>query len=93
MLRAQRRSVRRPFTRAIRARWIDTHFRCAPRLEGVDEIKLVHFEDLDILPCGENHVADTMKIGEVKMDKIESTEKRNRRVSNSLVDTAVEPNH
>ena len=64
-----------------------------PLPEGVDVIKLVHFENLDIQPCGGTHIANTMEIGEVKVDKIESKGKRNRRVSISLVDTAVEPNY
>ena len=64
-----------------------------PLPDGVDVIKLVHPENLDIQPCGGTHVANTMEIGEIKVDKIESKGKRNRRVSISLVDTTVEPNY
>ncbi len=61
--------------------------------ESLELIRLVHFEGLDIQPCGGTHVANTVEIGEVRVDKIESKGRRNRRISVSLVDVTVEPNY
>ncbi len=61
--------------------------------EHLDTVRLVHFENLDIQPCSGTHVANTSEIGEVRVDRIESKGRRNRRISVSLVDLAVEPNY
>ena len=61
--------------------------------EGLQEIKMVHFENLDIQPCNGTHVANTEEIGEVRVDKIENKGKRNRRITVSLVDMAVDVNY
>ncbi len=61
--------------------------------EDLEIIRMVHFENLDIQPCGGTHVANTSEIGEVRVDKIESKGKRNRRINVSLVDVEVETNY
>ncbi len=61
--------------------------------DNLDLIKLVHFENLDIQPCSGTHVANTGEIGQVRVDRIESKGRRNRRISVSLADTKVEPNY
>ncbi len=60
--------------------------------EGVEKIRMVHFEDLDIQPCSGTHVAHSGEIGEVRITKIESKGRRNRRISVCLVDTEVDTN-
>ena len=52
----------------------------------IDNIHLVHFENVDIQPCGGTHVANTAEIGEVRIDKIENKGRHNRRVTVSLAD-------
>ena len=59
----------------------------------LDVIRMVHFEDLDIQPCGGTHVANTSEIGQVQVDRIENKGRRNRRINVSLVDVAVDPNY
>lgn len=61
--------------------------------EGVEKIRMVHFENLDIQPCGGTHVANTGEIGEVRVDRIENKGKRNRRITVSLVDKTVDANY
>ncbi len=55
-----------------------------PPVEG--PVRLIHFDGIDIQPCGGTHVANTEEIGRVKVTKIESKGKRNRRISVVLDD-------
>lgn len=50
-----------------------------PQIEG--RIRLVHFHGIDIQPCGGTHVANTEEIGRVRVTKIESKGRRNRRIT------------
>ncbi|GJL80956.1 MAG: serine-tRNA(Ala) deacylase AlaX [marine bacterium B5-7] len=47
---------------------------------GSGKIRLVHFENVDLQPCGGTHVASTAEIGVVRVQKIEKKGKHNRRV-------------
>jgi misacylated tRNA(Ala) deacylase len=47
---------------------------------GSGRIRLVHFEGVDLQPCGGTHVASSGEIGKVKVRKIEKKGKLNRRV-------------
>lgn len=60
---------------------------------GMERIRMVHFENLDIQPCGGTHVANTGEIGEVRVERIENKGKRNRRITVSLVDRTVDVNY
>jgi len=72
-------------------RWIsDTELAGNPELvrtmsvqppSGSGRVRLVHFEGVDLQPCGGTHVASTGEIGAVRVDKIEKKGKRNRRVA------------
>ncbi|MDE0308700.1 MAG: alanyl-tRNA editing protein [Acidiferrobacterales bacterium] len=55
-----------------------------PPIEG--SVRLVHFDGIDIQPCGGTHVANTEEIGHVKVVKIESKGRHNRRISVVLDD-------
>ena len=48
---------------------------------GSGSVRLVHFEGVDLQPCGGTHVASTGEIGTVRVDKIEKKGKHNRRVA------------
>ena len=50
-----------------------------PQVDG--KIRLVHFDGIDIQPCGGTHVANTEEIGRVKVSKIESKGRHNRRIT------------
>lgn len=52
-----------------------------PVPKGVDSVKLVNFEGIDIQPCGGTHVANTKEIGKVRIKKIENKGKHNRRIT------------
>ena len=47
---------------------------------GQGEVRLVEFEQIDLQPCGGTHVARAGEIGEVRVSKIETKGKQNRRV-------------
>jgi misacylated tRNA(Ala) deacylase len=47
---------------------------------GSGRVRLVHFEGVDLQPCGGTHVASTAEIGAVRVQKIEKKGKHNRRV-------------
>ncbi len=47
---------------------------------GAGRVRLVHFEGVDLQPCGGTHVASTGEIGAVRVQKIEKKGKHNRRV-------------
>lgn len=48
--------------------------------QGAGRVRLVHFEGVDLQPCGGTHVASTGEIGAVRVQKIEKKGKHNRRV-------------
>jgi misacylated tRNA(Ala) deacylase len=80
----------------VSARWIDDEELAArPELirtmsvkppSGQGRVRLMEVAGTDLQPCGGTHVRATGEIGAVRIDKIESKGKRNRRVSLSLVD-------
>ncbi len=47
---------------------------------GAGRVRLVHFEGIDLQPCGGTHVASSGEIGAVRVQKIEKKGKHNRRV-------------
>jgi misacylated tRNA(Ala) deacylase len=47
---------------------------------GAGRVRLIDIPGVDLQPCGGTHVARTGEIGPVRIDKIESKGKRNRRV-------------
>ncbi|MGI9304952.1 MAG: alanyl-tRNA editing protein [Gammaproteobacteria bacterium] len=47
---------------------------------GAGKVRLLDINDVDLQPCGGTHVAHTGEIGRVKVRKIESKGKQNRRV-------------
>jgi misacylated tRNA(Ala) deacylase len=47
---------------------------------GSGWIRLVHFEGVDLQPCGGTHVASSVEIGKVNVRKIEKKGRRNRRI-------------
>jgi misacylated tRNA(Ala) deacylase len=47
---------------------------------GSGRVRLVHFEGVDLQPCGGTHVASSAEIGRVRVRKIEKKGKKNRRV-------------
>jgi len=75
---------------AATARWIDDAALAAqPELvrtmsvkppTGAGRVRLIDIAGIDLQPCGGTHVAKTGEIGPVKVEKIESKGKRNRRV-------------
>lgn len=48
---------------------------------GAGRVRLVHFEGVDLQPCGGTHVARTGEIGRVRVAKIEKKGRLNRRVN------------
>ena len=51
---------------------------------GSGRVRLIRIEGQDLQPCGGTHVQRTGEIGRVKVDKIQSKGKQNRRVSLSF---------
>ena len=51
---------------------------------GIDRVRLLDIEGVDLQACGGTHVAGTREIGPVKITKIESKGARNRRVAIAL---------
>jgi misacylated tRNA(Ala) deacylase len=51
---------------------------------GIDRVRLLDIEGVDLQACGGTHVARTREIGPVKVTKIESKGARNRRVAIAL---------
>lgn len=47
---------------------------------GVGVLRMIRIPDVDYQPCGGTHVANTREIGKVRVVKVESKGKRNRRV-------------
>lgn len=47
---------------------------------GAGRVRLVHFEGVDLQPCGGTHVASSGEIGPVRIAKIEKKGRQNRRV-------------
>jgi misacylated tRNA(Ala) deacylase len=80
----------------LSARWIDdAELEARPELvrtmsvkppSGQGRVRLMEVAETDLQPCGGTHVRATGEIGAVRVDKIESKGKRNRRVSLSLVE-------
>lgn len=52
--------------------------------DGIDRVRLLDIEGVDLQACGGTHVARTREIGAVKVTKIESKGARNRRVAIAL---------
>ncbi len=52
-----------------------------PAPKNVDRINLVHFEGIDLQPCGGTHVANTNEIGHARIQKIANKGKHNRRIT------------
>lgn len=48
---------------------------------GAGQVRVLHVGDIDVQPCGGTHVARTGEIGRLRVAKIESKGKQNRRVS------------
>ena len=48
---------------------------------GAGRVRLMKIGDIDLQPCGGTHVSRTGEIGHIRVTKIESKGKRNRRVS------------
>jgi misacylated tRNA(Ala) deacylase len=55
---------------------------------GAGRVRLVHFEGVDLQPCGGTHVASSGEIGAVRVQKIEKKGKHNRRVIVTFADQA-----
>jgi misacylated tRNA(Ala) deacylase len=76
--------------------WItDEELMCQPDLVrtmsvkppiGSGRVRLVHFDGVDLQPCGGTHVASSAEIGEVRVRKVEKKGKRNRRIIVEFVD-------
>ena len=74
----------------ITARWIaDSELAAQPELvrtmsvkppSGFGQVRLLEIAGVDLQPCGGTHVRMTGEIGPVRVEKIESKGKRNRRV-------------
>jgi misacylated tRNA(Ala) deacylase len=75
----------------VLARWIaDEELAAQPELirtmsvkppTGFGQVRLLEIEGVDLQPCGGTHVRATGEIGPVRVEKIESKGKRNRRVT------------
>lgn len=48
---------------------------------GKGKVRLVHFQGVDMQPCGGTHVASTAEIGPVRVKKIEKKGRHNRRIT------------
>lgn len=55
-----------------------------PAPKNMDQVNLVHFEGIDVQPCGGTHVANTREIGYASVVKIMNKGKRNRRITVAL---------
>ena len=53
---------------------------------GAGRVRLLKIGEIDLQPCGGTHVSRTGEIGHVRVTKIESKGKRNRRVSIAFVE-------
>ena len=53
---------------------------------GTGRIRLLKIGEIDLQPCGGTHVSRTGEIGHIRITKIESKGKRNRRVSIAFAD-------
>ncbi len=72
-------------------RWItDEEMEAQPELirtmsvqppKGTGRVRLVHFQGVDLQPCGGTHVARTGEIGPVRVQSIKSKGKQNRRIT------------
>jgi misacylated tRNA(Ala) deacylase len=47
---------------------------------GQGRVRLMEIADVDLQPCGGTHVRETAEIGPIRVEKIESKGRRNRRV-------------
>jgi len=75
----------------VAARWIaDEALTAQPELvrtmsvkppTGFGQVRLLEIEGVDLQPCGGTHVRATGEIGQIRVEKIESKGKRNRRVT------------
>lgn len=75
----------------VRARWIgDDELDANPGLvrtmsveppRGSGRIRLIEVEGVDLQPCGGTHVRSTAEIGAVRIGKIESKGRQNRRIN------------
>jgi misacylated tRNA(Ala) deacylase len=80
----------------VTSRWIDdAEMAARPELvrtmsvkppSGQGRVRLMEVAGTDLQPCGGTHVRATGEIGAVRIDKIESKGKRNRRVNLSFVE-------
>lgn len=80
----------------VRMRWIDdAELETQPELiktmsvrppQGTGQVRLIDIDGVDLQPCGGTHVASTGEIGGVRVRKIESKGKQNRRISLELTD-------
>ena len=52
--------------------------------KGMGMIRLIHFDGVDIQPCGGTHVKHSSEIGRVRIEKIEKKGRHNRRVTVAL---------
>ena len=52
---------------------------------GTGRVRLLRIPDIDLQPCGGTHVANIGEIGEIRVLRIKSEGKRNRRVEIVLV--------
>ena len=55
-----------------------------PDIQG--DIRLVHFNEIDIQPCGGTHVANTGEIGRIRVTRIENKGRHNRRITIAIAD-------
>lgn len=53
---------------------------------GAGRVRLLKIGDIDLQPCGGTHVSRTGEIGHIRITKIESKGKRNRRVNIAFAD-------
>ncbi len=75
---------------AVGMRWIsDEDLAAQPELvrtmsvkppTGQGRVRLMEIADVDLQPCGGTHVRETAEIGPIRVEKIESKGRRNRRV-------------
>ncbi len=80
----------------VGVRWIsDEELAAKPKLVrtmsvkppmGLGRVRLLEIEGIDLQPCGGTHVARTGEIGPIRVVKIESKGKRNRRVNLAFAD-------
>ena len=80
----------------VSAEWItDDELAAKPELvrtmsvqppSGGGRVRLIRIGDVDLQPCGGTHVASTREIGRVRVGKVESKGKQNRRINVHLDD-------